>query len=120
MTTYYVHANAAEGHYEADDRQGARDAFAADAGYRDEADMAEQIEQPSEIVAEPATVEIGGQRVSYDGAVNLMDRDICEEVCDRLRYKAERAGTRDPWPQEIADAYCAAHAAKFGEEFIVG
>lgn len=57
MTTYHVYANAAEGYYEADDEQGARDAFAMDAGYQSEADMVEQLEQPSEIVvgaAEPA------------------------------------------------------------------
>lgn len=39
------------GIYEADDAQGARDACAVDAGYKSEADMAEQLEQASELVA---------------------------------------------------------------------
>lgn len=119
MTTYHVYANASEGYFEADDEQSARDAFARDAGYQSEADMERQLEQPSEIVAEPATVEIGGQRVSYDGAVNLMDRETLEEVCDYLRDEADRIGTRAPWPQEIAGAYCEHHADRFSEEFIV-
>jgi hypothetical protein len=54
MTVYHVCANEARGFYEASNEQGARDAFAADAGYRDEADMVAQLEQPSEIRAEPA------------------------------------------------------------------
>lgn len=118
MTTYYVCANDAHGFYEASNEQAARDAFAADAGYRDEADMVAQLEHPSEICAKPATVEIG-QRVSYDGAVALMDRETLEEVCDRLHDEAGRLGTRGPSPQEIADAYCAAHAERFGEAFVV-
>lgn len=39
------------GTYVADDAQGARDACAVDAGYKSEADMAEQLGQASELVA---------------------------------------------------------------------
>ncbi len=39
------------GIYLATDAQAARDACAIDAGYASEADMAEQIDQPSELVA---------------------------------------------------------------------
>lgn len=39
------------GTYEAADAQGARDACAVDAGYKSEADMVEQLDQPSELVA---------------------------------------------------------------------
>ena len=42
------------GVYEAEDAQGARDACAVDAGYKSEADMASQLEQPSELVATEA------------------------------------------------------------------
>ena len=55
-TKYLVSANCAEfGIYEAESEQGARDLCAQDAGYRDEADMVEQLDQPSELVAEPVT-----------------------------------------------------------------
>lgn len=39
------------GIYEAADEQGARDACAVDAGYKSEADMIAQLEQPSELEA---------------------------------------------------------------------
>lgn len=39
------------GVYAADDAQGARDACAVDAGYKSEADMVAQLDQPSELVA---------------------------------------------------------------------
>ena len=51
---FHVYANAADfGIIEADDEQQARDFAAQMAGYRSEADMAERLEQPSEIVATP-------------------------------------------------------------------
>jgi len=49
MNVYKVWANAAEGVYEAETEQDARDAFARDAGYKSERDMVEQLEQESEI-----------------------------------------------------------------------
>jgi hypothetical protein len=39
------------GTYEADSEQAARDLAAQDAGYKSEADMAAQLEQPSELIA---------------------------------------------------------------------
>ena len=42
------------GVYVADDEQAARDACAVDAGYRDEADMVDQLNQPSDLVAHAA------------------------------------------------------------------
>jgi len=53
MTKYEVSANGQVfGTYEADSEQAARDLCAQDAGYKDEADMVAQLEQPSELVAE--------------------------------------------------------------------
>ncbi len=52
MTKYQVSANGQVfGTYEADSEQAARDLCAQDAGYKDEADMVAQLEQPSELVA---------------------------------------------------------------------
>jgi hypothetical protein len=52
MTKYQVSANGhVFGTYEADSEQAARDLCAQDAGYKDEADMVAQLEQPSELVA---------------------------------------------------------------------
>ncbi len=52
MAKYIVSANGTEfGSYEADSEQGARDLCAQDAGYKDEADMAAQLGQTSELVA---------------------------------------------------------------------
>lgn len=51
MKTFHVWAGAAEGTYEAEDEQGARDAFARDAGYDDEDGMVLWLGQPSEIEA---------------------------------------------------------------------
>lgn len=55
MTTYNVYANACEfGLIEAATEQEARDKAAQIAGYESEADMEQQLGQPSEIVAEAA------------------------------------------------------------------
>lgn len=55
MTKYIVAANDLEfGTYEADSEQEARDLCAQDAGYKSEADMEDQLGQPSELVAEIA------------------------------------------------------------------
>jgi hypothetical protein len=70
MTVYHVYANASEGYYEAGDLQGARDAFAQDAGYRDEADMERQLEEPSEIRAEPADAVIASALLKIEDAVS--------------------------------------------------
>ncbi len=52
MARYQVSANGTLfGTYDADSPQHARDLCAQDAGFRDEADMANQTEQPSELVA---------------------------------------------------------------------
>lgn len=53
MSSYNVYANAAEfGIIEAASAQEARDIAAQMAGYKNEADMEEQIGSPSEIIAE--------------------------------------------------------------------
>jgi hypothetical protein len=58
MTTYAVHANLCDfGMIVANSEQEARDLAAQMAGYENEADMVEQIGQPSEIVAEEAAHE---------------------------------------------------------------
>ena len=51
-----------------------------------------------------------GQTVDYGGAVMLMDDEIREELHSKVSPCTE---------QEFMDAYCAAHFAKYGEEFIV-
>jgi len=52
MTKYQVSANGQVfGTYEADSEQAARDLCAQDAGYKNEADMVAQLEQPSDLVA---------------------------------------------------------------------
>ncbi len=55
MIKYQVSANGHEfGIYEAATEQEARDLCAQDAGYKSEADMEAQLEQPSELVADIA------------------------------------------------------------------
>lgn len=52
MKRFTVEANGVVfGEYEANDAQGARDACASDAGYKNEADMVNQLEQKSELTA---------------------------------------------------------------------
>lgn len=52
IVTYRVSANGQVfGEYEAASEQEARDLCAQDAGYKSEADMVKQLEQPSELVA---------------------------------------------------------------------
>ena len=52
MNTYQVSANGTIfGEYEAATAQSARDLCAQDAGYKSEADMIDQLEQPSELIA---------------------------------------------------------------------
>ncbi len=55
-------------------------------------------------------VQIAGQEVDFDGAVNLMD----DEIRERLHMDMAPCGE-----QEFADAYCREHAQKFGAEFVV-
>ena len=49
-----------------------------------------------------------GLKVDYDAAVALMDYEICEELHDEIAPYTD---------QEFFDAYCKAHAERFGEEF---
>lgn len=49
-----------------------------------------------------------GQPVNYEQALIKMDADLKRSVEDRLG---------DATPQEIYEAYCAAHELRFGEEF---
>jgi hypothetical protein len=51
-----------------------------------------------------------GQTVDYEGAVMLMDDEIREDLHTQASDWTE---------QEFMNAYCAAHLAKYGEEFIV-
>lgn len=55
------------GTYEADDAQGARDACARDAGYKSEADMAKQLGQGSELVAEERQTLVTGFELTEAG-----------------------------------------------------
>ena len=48
--------------------------------------------------------------VDFDAAVNLMDDDIREELHSKMAPCSD---------QDFADAYCAAHAEKYGEQFVV-
>ena len=57
------------------------------------------------------TVLHNGQHVDFDGAVALMDDDICE----RIHFIAPDLSNK----QSFFDLYCAAHYVKFGDEFIV-
>lgn len=55
MTKFQVSANGhVFGEYEASTELAARDLCAQDAGYKNEADMVDQLGQPSELVAERA------------------------------------------------------------------
>lgn len=49
-----------------------------------------------------------GAQIDYDSAVQLMDDELREELCDQLAPCTE---------QEFFTAYEAAHAEKFGEEW---
>ena len=49
-----------------------------------------------------------GQMVDYDGAVQLMDDEIREDLHSKASAWTE---------QEFMDAYCKAHLEKYGEEF---
>lgn len=50
-----------------------------------------------------------GNDVNFEAAVELMDKDICEQLHDQMAPCTE---------QEFFDAYAKAHAEKFdGEEF---
>lgn len=52
MSRYQVYANdAVFGIFEAASEQEARDLCAVDAGYKSEADMVDQLERPSELIA---------------------------------------------------------------------
>jgi len=55
-------------------------------------------------------VQIAGQQVDFETAVNLMD----DELRERLHMEIAPCGE-----QEFADAYCREHALKFGAPFIV-
>ncbi len=55
-------------------------------------------------------VQIAGQEVDFDGAVNLMN----DEIRDKLHDEMAPCGH-----QEFIDAYCREHAEKFGAEFVV-
>lgn len=49
-----------------------------------------------------------GVSIDYEIAVNLMDRELCEELNYKLAPCTE---------QEFFDAYAKAHEEKFGEEW---
>jgi hypothetical protein len=56
------------------------------------------------------TVTLGKQTVDYAAAVNLMDNDLREQL---------HASMVPCSPQEFMDAYAAAHAERFGADFVV-
>lgn len=49
-------------------------------------------------------------QVDFEGAVNLMDDEICEALHAELAPCTE---------QEFFDAYCKVHEEKYGEKFAV-
>ena len=88
MSTYAVYANAADfGLIEASDAQEARDIAARMAGYESESQMAETLEQPSEIVAKLITEEgIPAGAVAYkyadptEGARWILSQEEADEI----------------------------------------
>lgn len=52
---------------------------------------------------------INGKSFDADAVANLMDDEIREDLASKV-FETE---------QEFVDAYVAAHAEKFGEEFVV-
>ena len=56
------------------------------------------------------TVTLNDQQVDYATAVALMDDELREQLHDEMSPCTNQA---------FIDAYCAAHADKFGEEFSV-
>jgi hypothetical protein len=78
------------GIYEAADEQGARDACARDAGYQSEADMVEQIEQPSEMVAKECDLSAipGHARQVYNGWIWVTPGEV-EHAWSRGRTREE-------------------------------
>jgi hypothetical protein len=109
MTTYTVTANGAIiGTYDAASEQAARDAAAQEAGYQSEADMVDQLEQPSDLIAEPGVV-IDTRIVDLAAARMGMDEELCEAIHGTVETE-----------QEFVDAYLVAHQAKYGETFVLG
>lgn len=51
-----------------------------------------------------------GKSLNFDAAVNLMDDDIREQLHDELAPCTDQA---------FFDAYCVAHAEKFGENWVL-
>lgn len=49
-----------------------------------------------------------GTEFDFDAARNLMDDDLCEAIHGTVETE-----------QEFFDAYVAAHAAKYGEDFVL-
>lgn len=51
-----------------------------------------------------------GSEFDLDAVINLMDRDITEQLHSSQSWDNE---------QQFVDAYCAAHEEKYNEDFIV-
>ena len=66
--------------------------------------MVRQMSEKTKITARD------GHEYDYNAAVNLMDRELCEELHMRFAPCSE---------QDFYDAYCKAHEEKFGEEFVI-
>jgi hypothetical protein len=63
-----------------------------------------------------AKVIVNGKSVDFDAAVNLMD----DELRERLHSTVADYDQGDPRSyQNFVNAYCVAHAEKFGEDFRV-
>jgi hypothetical protein len=104
------------GIYLAADAQAARDACAIDAGYRSEAEMVEQIDQPSELVARDVTNVLlaipGHARQVYHGWIWVtpgevehswargVDREACEHA---VLLAVERLGVDNALDLEPAE-----------------
>jgi len=64
----------------------------------------------AEVFGWPVRVNVGGQNFDVDAVIELMDDDLREELHSAQEWASE---------QTFVDAYCTAHAARFGAEFVV-
>ena len=104
---YQVEANGTVfGVYQADDEQGARDACAVDAGYRDEADMVDQLNQPSDLVATEVTITYYVTHGLGRAATSTADADA---ICDAVN--ASTAGSGDSISRDAVQAELDAYAS---------
>lgn len=94
------------GVYVADDEQAARDACAVDAGYASEADMADRLSQPSDLVATEVTITYFVTHGLGRAATSTADADA---ICDAVN--ASTAGSGDSISRDAVQAELDAYAS---------